>query len=549
MPPTPTLVQPLPLDADGILALAARSMFQLFSTMSQGMFLADRAGRIVWVNEGYQRFLPDLGVASVDEFLGHMVEDVIPNTRMRRVLETGEPVLIDLLTNRAGTFVVSRIPLKDDAGAVIGAIGIVLFDQPETTLQPLISKFAVLQRDLDEARRELAAQRNRSLRVAVQGERRAKYSFASFVGSSPAAVEVKRQARRAAQSLSPVLLLGETGTGKELLAHAIHAASARSGGPFVTVNIAAVPDALLEAEFFGVTPGAFTGADRKPRDGKFRLADGGTLFLDEIGDMPFDLQTRLLRVLSDGQFYRVGGHNPLRANVRVIAATHQNLESRVRQGLFREDLYHRLNVIRLRLPPLRERSEDIALLTRHFLQKSARDLGVEPKRVSDEALAYLTSLAFPGNVRQLENLANWLTVMAPAQTVEIKDLPPDLVPAGAPVAAAGDGADAHGNGGEAALAQPATGALPAVSAPVAAAPNGGAPAGYPVWEHGLRTEVARLLRENSADVMDELARRFEAAVIREALDFTRGRKVEAAERLGIGRNTITRKIQELHLEP
>ena len=206
MPPTPTLVQPLPLDADGILALAARSMFQLFSTMSQGMFLADRAGRIVWVNEGYQRFLPDLGVASVDEFLGHMVEDVIPNTRMRRVLETGEPVLIDLLTNRAGTFVVSRIPLKDDAGAVIGAIGIVLFDQPETTLQPLISKFAVLQRDLDEARRELAAQRNRSLRVAVQGERRAKYSFASFVGSSPAAVEVKRQARRAAQSLSPCLL-------------------------------------------------------------------------------------------------------------------------------------------------------------------------------------------------------------------------------------------------------------------------------------------------------------------------------------------------------
>jgi two-component system nitrogen regulation response regulator GlnG len=265
--------------------------------------------------------------------------------------------------------------------------------------------------------------------------------------------------------------------------------------------------------------------------------------------MPFDLQTRLLRVLSDWQFYRVGGHNPLRANVRVIAATHQNLESRVRQGLFREDLYHRLNVIRLRLPALRERSEDIPLLTRHFLQKSARDLGVEPKRVSEEALAYLASLPFPGNVRQLENLANWLTVMAPAQTIEIKDLPPDLGPAqaGATDLTTGGGGSPIGSA-DASLAATA----PINGGSVAA--HAGMPGGLPVatvsaWEGGLRTEVARLLRENSADVMDELARRFEAAVIREALDFTRGRKVEAAERLGIGRNTITRKIQELNLEP
>ncbi|WP_179096663.1 sigma 54-interacting transcriptional regulator, partial [Burkholderia pseudomallei] len=263
---------------------------------------------------------------------------------------------------------------------------------------------------------------------------------------------------------------------------------------------------------------------------------------------------RLLRVLSDGQFYRVGGHSPLRANVRVIAATHQNLEARVRQGLFREDLYHRLNVIRLRLPPLRERSEDIALLTRHFLQKSARDLGVEPKRVSDEALAYLTSLPFPGNVRQLENLANWLTVMAPAQTVEIKDLPPDLVATQTasgsmmPVEATVE-ADAQASGLGVGAAEPhAPSAVATVPATAGAPTAVGAPAGHPLWEHGLRTEVARLLRENSADVMDALARRFEAAVIREALDFTRGRKVEAAERLGIGRNTITRKIQELHLE-
>ncbi|WP_423758012.1 nitrogen regulation protein NR(I) [Burkholderia sp. NLJ2] len=369
-----------------------------------------------------------------------------------------------------------------------------------------------------------------------------------MLGQAPAMQDMFRAIGRLSHSAATVLITGESGTGKELVARALHRHSPRANGPFIALNTAAIPKDLLESELFGHERGAFTGA-QTTRQGRFEQAENGTLFLDEIGDMPFDLQTRLLRVLSDGQFYRVGGHNPLRANVRVIAATHQNLESRVRQGLFREDLYHRLNVIRLRLPPLRERSEDIALLTRHFLQKSARDLGVEPKRVSDDALAYLTSLAFPGNVRQLENLANWLTVMAPAQTVEIKDLPPDLVPAGAPVVATGDGADAHGSVGDAAFAQPAIGAAPMASAPVAAAPNGGAPAGYPLWEHGLRTEVARLLRENSADVMDELARRFEAAVIREALDFTRGRKVEAAERLGIGRNTITRKIQELHLEP
>ncbi|HDR9586492.1 nitrogen regulation protein NR(I) [Burkholderia stabilis] len=369
-----------------------------------------------------------------------------------------------------------------------------------------------------------------------------------MLGQAPAMQDMFRAIGRLSHSAATVLITGESGTGKELVARALHRHSPRANGPFIALNTAAIPKDLLESELFGHERGAFTGA-QTTRQGRFEQAENGTLFLDEIGDMPFDLQTRLLRVLSDGQFYRVGGHNPLRANVRVIAATHQNLESRVRQGLFREDLYHRLNVIRLRLPPLRERSEDIALLTRHFLQKSARDLGVEPKRVSDDALAYLSSLAFPGNVRQLENLANWLTVMAPAQTVEIKDLPPDLVPAGAPVVANGDGADAHGSGGDAALAHPALGAAPVAVAPVAAAPNGGAPAGYPLWEHGLRTEVARLLRENSADVMDELARRFEAAVIREALDFTRGRKVEAAERLGIGRNTITRKIQELHLEP
>jgi two-component system nitrogen regulation response regulator GlnG len=376
-----------------------------------------------------------------------------------------------------------------------------------------------------------------------------------MLGQAPAMQDMFRAIGRLSHSAATVLITGESGTGKELVARALHRHSPRANGPFIALNTAAIPKDLLESELFGHERGAFTGAQAM-RQGRFEQAENGTLFLDEIGDMPFDLQTRLLRVLSDGQFYRVGGHNPLRSNVRVIAATHQNLESRVRQGLFREDLYHRLNVIRLRLPALRERSEDIPLLTRHFLQKSARDLGVEPKRVSEEALAYLASLPFPGNVRQLENLANWLTVMAPAQTIESKDLPPDLGPAqigsselgaGAAAGAMADGTAPNGAGfvSSAPLAGAGGGTFvhPAGAAGVSVA------SALSAWEGGLRTEVARMLRENAADVMDELARRFEAAVIREALDFTRGRKVEAAERLGIGRNTITRKIQELNLEP
>ncbi|MEX3813436.1 nitrogen regulation protein NR(I) [Paraburkholderia sp. BR13439] len=376
-----------------------------------------------------------------------------------------------------------------------------------------------------------------------------------MLGQAPAMQDMFRAIGRLSHSAATVLITGESGTGKELVARALHRHSPRANGPFIALNTAAIPKDLLESELFGHERGAFTGAQAM-RQGRFEQAENGTLFLDEIGDMPFDLQTRLLRVLSDGQFYRVGGHNPLRANVRVIAATHQNLEARVRQGLFREDLYHRLNVIRLRLPALRERSEDIPLLTRHFLQKSARDLGVEPKRVSDEALAYLASLPFPGNVRQLENLANWLTVMAPAQTIEIKDLPPDLGPAhsggsepgaGAAAGATTDGAVTINTGFT--VGAPLAGANASTLVHPVGAGGASVATALSAWEGGLRTEVARMLRENAADVMDELARRFEAAVIREALDFTRGRKVEAAERLGIGRNTITRKIQELNLEP
>jgi two-component system nitrogen regulation response regulator GlnG len=246
-----------------------------------------------------------------------------------------------------------------------------------------------------------------------------------MLGQAPAMQEVFRAIGRLAQSNVTALITGESGTGKELVARALHRHSARAAGPFVAINTAAIPKDLLESELFGHERGAFTGA-QSSRRGRFEQAEGGTLFLDEIGDMPPDLQVRLLRVLSDNEYYRVGGHAPLKANVRIIAATHQDLEERVRHGLFREDLLHRLNVVRLRLPPLRERQEDVAPLTRHFLQKSARELAVEPKVLSEGALKVLCAFAFPGNVRQLENICHWLTVMAPGQRIDVSDLPPEL---------------------------------------------------------------------------------------------------------------------------
>ncbi|HSM21743.1 MAG TPA: nitrogen regulation protein NR(I) [Rubrivivax sp.] len=358
-----------------------------------------------------------------------------------------------------------------------------------------------------------------------------------MLGQAGAMQDVFRAIGRLSQSHVTVMITGESGTGKELVARALHKHSPRGDmgnkGPFVAINTAAIPKDLLESELFGHERGAFTGA-QTTRRGRFEQADGGTLFLDEIGDMPFDLQTRLLRVLSDGQFYRVGGHQPMKANVRVIAATHQNLEERVRQGNFREDLYHRLNVIRLRLPALRERREDIPMLTRFFLGKSARELGVEAKRITDSALARLATFDFPGNVRQLENLCHWLTVMAPAQVVEPKDLPPELLgaPTAAPAAAAAGMADA--------MAAAATAAPHPAAEPMPDAPPG--------WLADLARDARRRLESGEAEVWDTLTRQFESGLIHTALELTRGRRIEAAQRLGIGRNTITRKIQDLGLE-
>ena len=354
-----------------------------------------------------------------------------------------------------------------------------------------------------------------------------------MLGQAPAMQDVFRAIGRLSQSNVTVMITGESGTGKELVARALHKHSPRAQGPFVAINTAAIPKDLLESELFGHERGAFTGA-QTTRRGRFEQADGGTLFLDEIGDMPFDLQTRLLRVLSDGQFYRVGGHQPLKSNVRVIAATHQNLEDRVRQGVFREDLFHRLNVIRLRLPALRERREDIPMLTRFFLGKSARELGVEAKRITEPSLHRLAAFDFPGNVRQLENLCHWLTVMAPAQVVEPKDLPPELMGVQGAVVALAEPAFTPADGNATMVAVPAPG-----DAPVAAAPG---------WLHDLEREARRRLGAGDAEVWEALTRQFEGCLIHTALELTRGRRIEAAQRLGIGRNTITRKIQELGLD-
>jgi two-component system nitrogen regulation response regulator GlnG len=369
-----------------------------------------------------------------------------------------------------------------------------------------------------------------------------------MLGQAPAMQDVFRAIGRLSQSNVTVLITGESGSGKELVARALHKHSPRAKGPFVAINTAAIPKDLLESELFGHERGAFTGAQTMRR-GRFEQAEGGTLFLDEIGDMPFDLQTRLLRVLSDGHFYRVGGHSAVKANVRVVAATHQNLEQQVKEGGFREDLFHRLNVIRLRLPALRERREDVPVLARFFLQASAKQLDVEPKRISDAALQALCGFDFPGNVRQLENICHWLTVMAPAQLIDVKDLPPEVLAAapaggGAEVLVPVDEHDPTALAGAAAV--PTARSLPLV-APLAAV------AALPVasdvgWEQGLQAEAQALLADGRPDVWDVLSRRFESRLIQIALVATRGRRIEAAQKLGIGRNTITRKIQELHLE-
>ncbi len=359
--------------------------------------------------------------------------------------------------------------------------------------------------DVDEAaalvRRACQARRQQTEAPAVSEP------LPEIIGEAPAMQEVFRAIGRLSRSNITVLINGESGTGKELVARALHRHSPRADKPFIAINTAAIPRDLLESELFGHERGAFTGAQAS-RQGRFEQANTGTLFLDEIGDMPAELQTRLLRVLAEGEFYRVGGHTPTRVDVRVIAATHQNLEQRVRDGLFREDLYHRLNVIRIQLPSLNKRREDIPLLTRHFLGQAAQELGVEPKILRPETENYLSGLDWPGNVRQLENLCRWLTVMASGREIHLEDLPGELRERGSPTASNG-----------------------------------------PDWETALRTWVGQTLARGEQNLLETALPTFERILIQVALEQTGGHRQDAARLLGWGRNTLTRKIKELGMEP
>jgi len=356
--------------------------------------------------------------------------------------------------------------------------------------------------DLDEAVEQVcrACRRNGSIALADEPAS----AGADIIGEAPAMQEVFRAIGRLARSHITALINGESGTGKELVAQALHRHSPRADKPFIALNMAAIPRDLLESELFGHERGSFTGAQAR-REGRFEQADGGTLFLDEIGDMPAELQTRLLRVLADGEFYRVGGVAAMKVDVRIIAATHQNLEELVRQGRFREDLFHRLNVIRIHLPALRERREDVPLLMRHFLAQAAKELGCEAKVLTRSAIATLERQAWPGNVRQLENTARWLTVMASTQEIHAGDLPPELAQE-----VTEDGEDEH-------------------------------------WENALRCWVRRRLEQGQRGLLSSALPSFEQILIETALEHTGGRRQEAARLLGWGRNTLTRKIKDLGL--
>jgi len=360
--------------------------------------------------------------------------------------------------------------------------------------------------DVDQAVALIRRALEQSLRTDVPAEEQSAALLPEILGQATAMQEVFRAIGRLAHSHATVIINGESGTGKELVAHALHRHSPRANEPFIAINTAAIPKDLLESELFGHERGAFTGA-ATIRRGRFEQAEGGTLFLDEIGDMPAELQTRLLRVLSDKNYYRVGGHQPIKTNVRIIAATHQNLDERVKEGLFREDLFHRLNVIRLRLPPLRERREDIPLLAKFFLQKKAGELSVEQKTFSEDTLNYLASQNFPGNVRQLENLCHWLTVMTPSQQIEIADLPLEWREASTGTEAQSDD-----------------------------------------WRYELGLQVTLALQRGDQNILGSLNQQFERTLITQALKHTDGRRIEAATLLGIGRNTMTRKIQEFGLD-
>ncbi|QLC72659.1 sigma 54-interacting transcriptional regulator [Pseudomonas sp. LPB0260] len=471
-------------------AVAMPLLFDHLNAQCEGTIAVNRQARIVWINDKYAE---KLGVGDPRSVLGKDIEQVLPASRLREVVESGQPSVLDLMAFGSEHFVVTRIPLRDEDGTLVGALGFVLFDRARH-LKPLMAKYNSLQNQLLATQNELAK------------ARRARYTIAGFIGSSAAASEVKRQARRAAQLDATVLLRGETGTGKELLAQGIHNLSPRANGPFVAVNVAAIPESLVEAELFGTAPGAFTGADRKARIGKFEAANGGTLFLDEIGDLPLPLQAKLLRVLQEQEVEPLGSNQVKPLNVRVVAATHIDLEAKVAAGQFRDDLYYRLNVLALHVPPLRERREDIPALVEYLLDDIANRSGQPPMELSPQALALLRAQPWRGNVRELRNLLERAQLAADTSLLEAAQIVPLLGTPTAPPAAP--------------IAAPAT---PAATSP---ADTAAAPADLRVPP--LAQSIANAERE---------------ALLR-ALEACAGNRRRAAVELGISRASLYSKLQQ-----
>ncbi|MCB2255840.1 sigma 54-interacting transcriptional regulator [Pseudomonas chlororaphis] len=461
-------------DYQRVRRLAIRSLFEIIEQSSEGTVIVDRDANIVWMNERYAR---RFGLESAGFAIGKACESVIPGSLLREVVRTGRPILLDMQDTPKDPLVVMRLPIHDHAGAVIGAIGFALFDELRS-LSPMLKRYLSMQEELASTRSLLRA-------------RQTKYNFAHFIGTSAASLEVKRRARRSASTDSPVLLQGETGTGKELLAQAIHAASPRAHKAFVSINSAAIPESLLEAEFFGTAPGAFTGADRKGRAGKLQIAQGGTLFLDEIGDMPLPLQSKLLRVLQEKEFEPVGSNEMIQSDVRVIAATSTDLEAAIKRGEFRADLYYRLNVLPIQVPPLRERLDDLPALSEAILEelRSQHELAAD-------ALALLGQHAWPGNIRELRNVLERAALLSDDLTLNAADL------------------------------RAAIGTFSPVPRP----------AGAPVTE------------APAAETFAAARARFDRQLIEATLAQCAGKVPEAAARLGLGRSTLYKKMAALGIE-
>jgi transcriptional regulator with PAS, ATPase and Fis domain len=455
----------------------AIGLVSLMREYFEGAIAVDAEARITWIDGRYRKLLkldPALDV------IGLPIKDIIPHSMLYRVIETGRPILLDIMKFDDRQFVVCRLPLKDEDGNIEGAIGFVFYDNVDY-LAPILEKFEHLQRQLTRAQ------------AALTRERQTKYSLSSFVGASEAVRDLKALVRRFALRDGAALILGETGTGKELLAHAIHQQSDRADGPFVAVNVAAIPEALLEAEFFGVAPGAFTGADRKPRKGKFELAHGGTLFLDEIGDMPASLQAKFLRVLQEGEIEALGSNTVKKVDVRIIAATSQALEQRIADKSFRADLYYRIAVLTIHVPPLRDRPEDIGVLCEALLEQTPRPSVQRGWIITPEAVELLKGHDWPGNVRELRNVLERAAAMAPSEVIDA-GLITRALPPGAAAAPVLDTGDSH------------------------------------------RAELAATLASA------------ERHAILEALASSNGHKTEAAQRLGVSRSQFYEKLKRHKIE-